>query len=132
MNIVLDTNVLVSGLINPHGVPGHIINLVLRKDIILLTDERILHEYHEVLSRDKFGFSTQDILALVDFMRHESVHVIAQPLELKLEDMDDLPFMEVALSGNADFLITGNRKHFPDEDFIVTSQHFIKAYLSQQ
>lgn len=131
MNLVLDTNVLVSGILNPHGVPGQVINLFLRKDIILLVDERIMHEYHEVLSREKFGLNPGDILALMDFIRHEGIHVTAKPLSIKLDDMDDLPFIDVAITGKADYLVTGNIKHFPRDDYVVTPQDFITQYLSQ-
>ena len=56
MKIVLDTNVLVSGLINPKGVPAKILNLMLNEKIIVLYDNRILREYETVLSRRKFRF----------------------------------------------------------------------------
>lgn len=51
MRIVLDTNVLVSGLLNPHGSPGRLLDHFLAGDITLLVDDRILAEYGEVLRR---------------------------------------------------------------------------------
>lgn len=54
MKIVLDTNVLVSGLINANGFPGRIIDLVRNNILQLIIDSRIMEEYSDVLNRDKF------------------------------------------------------------------------------
>lgn len=53
--IVLDTNVLVSGMINPNGPPGRIVDLIREGLVELVVDDRILAEYSQVLSRPKFN-----------------------------------------------------------------------------
>ena len=53
MNVVVDTNVLVSGLINPDGNPARILNMILNSNLTVLFDERILSEYRNVLKKEK-------------------------------------------------------------------------------
>jgi putative PIN family toxin of toxin-antitoxin system len=112
MRVVIDTNVMVSGILNPHGPPGRIVNALLSESITVLHDDRILSEYREVLLRPTFGFSRSDVEVLLDFVESAGEHVSAEPLSLVLPDPNDLPFLEVATSGAADALITGNIKHF--------------------
>lgn len=126
MKIVIDTNVLVSGLINPKGVPANILNLILNEKIIVLYDNRILREYETVLSRKKFKFKKEIIEPLIDFIKHEGSFIAAEPLKIKFKDEDDKMFLEVAKSGNAEYLITGNIVHFLNEQFIVTPREFIE------
>jgi len=112
MRVVIDTNVMVSGVLNPHGPPGRIVNSLLSETITVLHDDRILSEYREVLLRPTFGFTRSDVEVLLDFVESAGEHVSAEPLSLVLPDPNDLPFLEVATSGSADALITGNIKHF--------------------
>jgi putative PIN family toxin of toxin-antitoxin system len=130
MKIVLDTNVLVSGLINPKGVPAKILNLILNEKIIVLYDNRIIREYETVLSRRKFRFEKEIIEPLIDFIKHEGSFIAADPLKIKFEDEDDKMFLEVAKSGDAEYLITGNIVYFPNEQFIVTPKEFIEKILT--
>jgi putative PIN family toxin of toxin-antitoxin system len=115
VRIVLDTNVLVSGVLNPHGSPGRCLDLILDGDLTPLFDDRILAEYRDVLLRPRFGLDPRDVDALVDYLIAEGQALGAPPLDLTLPDPDDLPFLEVAIAGNADALVTGNLRHFPKE-----------------
>lgn len=113
MRIVLDTNVLVSGLYNPSGTPGRIIDLVIGAQIQLLYDDRILGEYLDVLAYPELGIDPSLAQAVVGYIRLAGEQVTALPLPADtLPDPDDLPFAEVAASGAADALVTGNAKHF--------------------
>jgi putative PIN family toxin of toxin-antitoxin system len=112
MRVVIDTNVMVSGILNPHGPPGRIVNALLSESITVLHDDRILSEYREVLLRPTFHFPRSDVEILLDFVESAGEHVSAEPLSLVLPDPNDLPFLEVATTGGADALITGNIKHF--------------------
>ena len=125
MRIVLDTNVLISGVLNPHGAPGLILNSVLNKAVTLLLDDRILFEYREVLLRPKFHFPIDYIQSLLEFLEYESTYIIAGPSSALVPDSDDIPFYEVAISGRADYLVTGNDKHFPPEQLIVSPREFV-------
>jgi len=112
MRVVIDTNVLVSGILNPHGAPGRVLDAVLAKRITVLHDDRILSEYREVLMRPVFGFRPADIEALLDFVDMSGEHISVRDIHVLLPDPSDLPFLEVAVAGLADALITGNLKHF--------------------
>lgn len=112
MRVVVDTNVMVSGVLNPHGAPGRVVDAILSETVTVLYDDRIVSEYHDVLSRPVFGFPRSDVETLLNFVVTAGEHVIAQPLSLVLPDASDLPFLEVATSGYADALVTGNAKHF--------------------
>lgn len=126
MKIVLDTNVLFSSLLNPNGNPAKILNLILADKITLLYDNRILNEYCDVLKREKFGFTDDLILPLIDFIKRECLYVNAEPINIKFEDDDDKKFYEVFKSGEGDYLVSGNLIHFPKERFIINPTGFIK------
>ncbi|CAN5587999.1 hypothetical protein BH24DEI1_BH24DEI1_17740 [soil metagenome] len=80
-------------------------------------DDRLLAEYRQVLSRPRFPFAPTEISALLDFIAAEGELVIAPPIAATLPgqswpDESDLPFLEVALAGRAEMLVTGNARHF--------------------
>lgn len=112
IRIVLDTNVLVSALLNPAGAPSTLLRYIENEIITLLLDERILMEYREVLHRQKFKFEDgliDETMALLDRLGE---FIFAAHLGTRIPDPDDIPFLEVALSGHADALVTGNKKDY--------------------
>ena len=112
MRIVLDTNVLVSGLLNPDGNPGRVVDLFLAGELTLLVDDRMLAGYRSVLHRPKFGLDAADLADFLDLVEVESERVLAVPLETRLPDESDRAFLEVAVAGGADSLVTGNSRRF--------------------
>ena len=113
MKIVLDTNVLVSGLLSPFGPCGEIVRMVSSGELTLCLDARILSEYHEVLHRPKFAFNADKVVALLDYIAYRGQSVAASPLSASLPDPDDEPCLAVARTGRAEYLVTGNLAHFP-------------------
>ncbi len=113
MRIVLDTNVLVAGLLNPFGPPGRIVLMVAGGELTLAFDARILTEYREVLARPRFAFRGEEIDALLDQIASAGEAVIAAPLKERLPDPDDEAFLEVAVAAGVDYLVTGNSRHYP-------------------
>ncbi len=113
MKAVVDTNVFVSGFLSPFGRPAEIVRLVLSAKVQLLYDARILSEYREVLSRPHFHFHAENIETLMAQIRKDGIQVAAEPLPHPLQDVSDEMFLEVAYSGGAECLITGNSRHFP-------------------
>jgi putative PIN family toxin of toxin-antitoxin system len=136
MKIVLDTNVLVSGLLSPFGPPGEIVRMVSSGEPALCLDARVLSEYAEVLARPRFAFDQNAVDTLLDFISHAGQMVASAPLPLPLPDVDDQPFLEIAIAGQADFLVTGNMVHFPQSlccgIAVVTPAEFITEYLERK
>lgn len=128
MKIVLDTNVLVSALLNPNGVPAGILSLIINGKIQLLYDNRIMNEYEDVLNRDTFQFDSEAISDLLEFLKSEGEYVSAEPISLQLPDDGDRPVYEVGNTGNAAAIVTGNRSHYPDEARIQSPSDFVKRY----
>jgi uncharacterized protein len=113
VRIVLDTNVLVAGLLAPFGPCGEIVRMVSSGELVLSFDARILTEYEEVLGRQKFKFEKHKVDALLEYIEYRGVTIASSPLSQSLPDSDDEPFLEVALAAQAACLVTGNKVHFP-------------------
>jgi predicted nucleic acid-binding protein len=117
MIVVVDTNVLVSGLLSTHGVPARVLDLLTTGDLQMAYDDRIAAEYRQVLVRPRFGFHPEAVAHLLDYLFVEGLPLVARPLPAALPDPTDQPFWEVAVEAAAP-LITGNRgcthpPHFP-------------------
>ena len=114
MITVLYTNVLVSGLINPKGSPGRIVDLLCAGSLRLAVDDRILAEYSEVLHRPSLAayFTVSETSHILEYLTGNSERVLATRHIPNLPDPEDAPFLEVALTAGVP-LVTGNLKHFP-------------------
>lgn len=112
---VLDTNVLVSGLISAKGPPGRLIDAVLARRLQIAFDDRILQEYKAVLVRPKFQFKPADVTAFWEILPFQC-HLVAMPVEdLQVSDPDDTKFLEVATATELKTLVTGNTRHYPEK-----------------
>ena len=131
MKIVVDTNVIVSALMNINGIPAKILSLIINGKLKILYDNRIIFEYIDVLSRKEFGFSDEIINDMIDFFKHDGEFINAEYLKKKFSDEADKKFYEVYKFGEAQYLIIGNIKHFPKEDNIILPKDFILAYGKQ-
>lgn len=89
------------------------LDLLIMGDLTPVFDDRILAEYRAVLSGPKFWLKKDEREAVLEALENIGQHINAPPLVLKLPDPDDAPFVEVAVEGMCDFLVTGNKKHFP-------------------
>lgn len=113
MKIVVDTNVLVSALIRAEGIPARILDLILTGQVKIALDHRIYAEYQDVLLRPEFGFAPEPVDNLLDFLLQSGERVYTINTSVALPDASDGKFLEVAIDGSAEFLVTGNLKHFP-------------------
>ncbi len=96
MIIVLDTNVLVAGLLNPFGKPAAIAALLTDGKLRLAFDARIMTEYQQVLNYAKFQFSDEIIRPLIEQLKDIGISARGIPLSKTLPDPDDDMFLEVA------------------------------------
>lgn len=110
---VLDTNVLVSGLLSPSGPPGRLVDALLGQRLRLAFDDRIAAEDQNVLGRPALGIDAlrrDAFLAILQFQEH----VVSMPWpHPSPPDSDDVMFLEVALRTRERTLVTGNLRHYP-------------------
>lgn len=114
MKVVLDTSVLVPGLLTPRGHCSQILELVLEGFLAPCVDGRVLAEYEAVLGHPRLGIAARDAEEIMSLLRRVSQPVAPVPLPVRLPDAHDLPFLEVAAAAEA-ILVTGNARHFPTE-----------------
>lgn len=118
--IVVDTNIVISSLLGKSYPYSIVFDLILRSKVDLYLSKTILIEYQHTIGYSKFQsiprFHERSKQLIIDL---KSISIIRNPqfvLEI-LADKDDNKFLELALSAQADFLITGNSKHFPFSKF---------------
>jgi len=126
--VVIDTNIIVSALLSPQGLSAKLFNLILEKKIIIVYDNNILFEYSDVLNREKFKLDKELVNIVINFIAKEGEYKTAEFQNIKFNDEDDKAFYELYKNEDVDFLITGNKKHFPDEKNIVTVRNFFNKY----
>ena len=112
MKAVLDTNVVVSGLLSGTGPCGRILDLALEGIVSIAIDSCIFAEYEEVVRRPQLAIPSAEAAKVLTFLGLAAEPVTARPLPVVLSDADDQPFLEVAATARA-VLVTGNRRHFP-------------------
>lgn len=127
---VFDTNVLISSLLTKRTdtATAKVVDAISSGDIIPLYNQEILEEYDEVLHRAKFSFSEQRIQRMLQMIRQFGLAVNPSPTGEILVDMNDLVFYEIVMEKRNDdaYLITGNIRHFPERDFIVTPSEMME------
>lgn len=126
---VIDTNVLVSSFIKEKSLPWWIIHFVKEKVIIPLLHQDIVDEYKEVLSRNKFGLDETAIQTIIDSFITNGVFLEKTDSSETFTDSDDVVFYEIVLTGRKTsdaYLVTGNKRHFPIIDFVVSPSEMIE------
>jgi putative PIN family toxin of toxin-antitoxin system len=112
---VIDTNVLVSGLLAPNGNEALIVLAIHQGLVRPCFSTAVLEEYAEVLARPKFGFPPDEIAAVVAMLHNGGELVIPQGPAPVLPDPSDAKFLHCAETAQAECLVTGNKRHFPQE-----------------
>jgi len=93
-----------------------VLRLITSDRAVVCFDARILDEYRAVLRRPKFGFDAELTEEVVGYLEAVGELISAEPLNLSLPDATDAMFLEVAVAGAVDHLVTGNIKHFPSRE----------------
>jgi len=128
LRVVLDTNILVSAALRPDELQRTVLLLAMTKPARLYVTKAILAEYREVLARPEFKIRKGLQLQLLQLIKnHAQLIVPARALQVA-SDSDDNKFLECADAARADYLITGNQRHFPKfwkQTKIITSREFI-------
>ena len=128
--VVIDTNVLVSALLNIDSNPGAVLLSAINGETIPLLNEEILAEYRNVLARKKFGFPAETVDVVLRRLAGVGLNVTLIDAEYpEVIDPKDHCFYAVTMVGRqtADtFLVTGNIRHFPAKTYVVTPAQFVK------
>ena len=133
LKIVLDTNVLVSGLLKPNSPPEIVLSHIFDEQIQVYFSKDILDEYRGVLVRDKFRkkLNHSKVMSFLDQLQTHGC-LISPDVRLQVikDDPADNKFLECSVEAPADFFVTGNKKHFSFTRFrgtrIVTPKEFIQ------
>lgn len=128
LRLVIDTNVLVSAAIKPTGLQRTTLLLAMTKPARLYISPPILAEYSEVLARPEFKISKGLRQQLLQLLKNCSHPVVPTRRLHVAYDPDDDIFLECADAARADYLITGNQKHFPrfwKNTAVITPREFI-------
>ena len=113
MLVVLDTNVVVSGLLNESGNPGKVIDLVLENRFQVAYDNRILGEYEDVLPCPELCIRPVRARVVIAFIELTGLYIDAVAMSADgFQYLDDLPLAEVFITANAQALVTSNLRHF--------------------
>jgi putative PIN family toxin of toxin-antitoxin system len=129
LRLVVDTNVVVSAALKPQGLERAVLIFAVTKPARLYVSEPILDEYAEVLARGTLHIRKGIRAQILRLIRSRSFLVSpSRNLEVTC-DPDDNSFLECAEAARADYLITGNPRHFPRfwrSTKIVNSREFIE------
>jgi putative PIN family toxin of toxin-antitoxin system len=117
---VIDTNVVVSGLLSPTGNEALILLAIHQGLVQPCFSEEILEEYADVLARPKFAFAADEIAALLAMFRHQGELIVPKPSGTVSVDPGDTKFLQCADTAQADYFVTGNKRHFPEASYGVT------------
>jgi len=127
--VILDTNVLVSALLTPSGNPSRILQAVIDGEIVLVHSAAIMAEYRSVLARPRFGFDPLDVMDVLEFFESFGDAVHTDVSETSLPDESDRPSYDASLVSQA-ILVTGNIKHFPGLEHVVSPAEYVRDHLS--
>jgi len=121
---VFDTNILVSHLINGSGTPAKAVSLFYNGEIEVFYSNAIHEEYRDVLSREHFHFDKTKIAKILNYLIGYGKLISPATSLFPMLDESDRIFYDVAKQSGS-FLVTGNLKHYPREDFILTPAEFL-------
>ena len=128
LRLVIDTNVLISAAIKPAGLQRTVLLLAITRPARLYVSRPILEEYSEVLGRPELRIRKGLRQQLLRLIKNHSYTVVPTRRLDVTSDPDDNMFLECADAARADYLVTGNQKHFPrfwKNTKIITTREFI-------
>ncbi|MDR3676297.1 MAG: putative toxin-antitoxin system toxin component, PIN family [Acidobacteriota bacterium] len=128
LRLVIDTNVLISAALKPAGLQRTVFLLAITKPARWYVSRPILEEYSEVLARPELQIRRGLRQQFLQLIKNHSYTVTPTSHLVVTPDPDDAMFLECADAARADYLVTGNQKHFPrfwKNTKIITPREFI-------
>ena len=128
LRLVIDINVLVSAALKPEGLQRTALILAVTKPALFYVSHPVLKEYADVLSRPELAIRKGIRQQLLQLVKNRS-HIVTPSRLLEIcTDQDDNVFLECADAARADYLITGNQRHFRrfwKKTKVITTREFI-------
>ena len=128
LRLVIDTNILISAAIKPAGLQRTVLLLAITRPARLYVSRPILEEYSKVLGRPELRIRKGLRQQLLQLIKNHSYTVVPTRRLDVTSDPDDNMFLECADAARADYLVTGNQRHFPrfwKKTKIITTREFI-------
>ena len=126
---VIDTNVLISALLKQGSVPDLVLDDVKCGKLVPVVNPYLRNEYEKVLFRDKFHFDTARVSGLLEIIDRAACVCRERRNGRKLNDPKDQEIYELYLAAKELYgaiLITGNMKHYPEEEGIVSPRGYLE------
>jgi len=128
--IVIDTNVLISAAIQPGGLPARLLEFVAERAVELCISKEVLAEYSEVFGRAKFaGLDRRRVARLLAVIAGEATLVRPAHRLAESPDESDNRFYECAAAAEADYIVTGNARHF-NKPYRTTKIVTVRQFLT--
>ena len=130
LKVVYDTHVIVSAALKEESLPALLLSLGLEGKVRFFVSLALVQEYQRVLERPRFKFGHKEIMEFMGKINPKAIMVNpTKELDVLKVDKSDHRILECALKAQVDFIITGNKKHFPFEEFkgskIVSPREFL-------
>jgi uncharacterized protein len=128
LRLVIDTNIVVSAALKPEGLQRTVLLLAITKPARLYVSDAIMAEYQELLARPRMNIRKGVRQQLLQLIRNRAYRVTPKLRLQVTADPDDNVFLECADAARADYLVTGNVRHFPKfwkKTKVITSREFI-------
>lgn len=128
LRLVIDTNVVVSAVLKPDGLQRTVFLLATTKPARWYVTDPIMEEYCAVLARPELKIRRSLRLQIVQLIKNHTYSVTPSRLPQLTTDPDDNIFLECADAARADYLVTGNQRHFPrfwKKTKIIHSREFL-------
>ena len=129
INIVLDTNIIISSALTPQGVTAKIMNLIIdSENTQIYYSSKVIDEYQKVLAYEKLKIDQEIQIGIVN--KIQTIGILIEPVgsNIYLPHEPDRVFYDAAKTAEA-ILITGNMKHFPKNSFVMTPQNFLNILI---
>ena len=114
---VYDTNVIVSAILKPGSISASLVALAIQGAVKLFLTREVLEEYEEVLKRPKFSFDPGTVDTFLSELEKAAVMVYPTKRATGALDEPDNRLLECAEEGRAGYIVTGNKKDFPFEQY---------------
>jgi uncharacterized protein len=135
IRVVIDTNVLVSALLQPESLPANVLMPALSGQIQLFVSDPVFAEYDEVIRRRRLKRSPEIIESTLQSIRKLGHWVTPTIGAMACIDADDNIFIECAEAARADYLVTGNQRHFPvrwKKTRVIGARDLIEFLINQE